>query len=164
MKKENIVLFWQNQLEKLGERPAYRLKMYDRWLTRTWHEYGKKVKQFGMGLIKLGIKPGDVVAILASTREEWDIADRAVLSIGAIGVGIYHSNTPEQDQYIIKHSDARILVVENKEQWEKIEKIRSKIKKVENYVLMDPFGEITSDPKVISFDNFLELDRKLEQD
>jgi long-chain acyl-CoA synthetase len=112
----NIVLYWQNQVRKYGERPAYRRKANGEWVRRSWKEYGEVVKQFAIGLMSLGMEAGERVAILGSTREQWDWADRATLAIGGIVVGVYHSNTPEQVRYILDHSGARILVVENEAQ------------------------------------------------
>ena len=112
----NIVLFWQNQVRKCGERPAYRRKVNGEWLRRSWKEYCELVKQFAIGLMSLGMEAGERVSILGSTREEWDWADRATLAIGGIVVGVYHSNTPEQVRCILDHSGARILVVENEAQ------------------------------------------------
>lgn len=88
---DNIVLYWQNQVRRYEERAAYRVKVNGEWVHRAWHEYGRVVKQFAMGLLSLGLGAGDRVAILGSTREEWDWADRATLAIGGIGVGVYHS-------------------------------------------------------------------------
>ena len=157
----NIVLYWQNQVRKYGERPAYRRKVNGEWVFRSWKEYGEVVRHFAMGLLSLGVKRGERVAILGSTREEWDLADRATLAIGGIGVGVYHSNPPEQVRYIVDHSEARILVVENEDQWKKIEEIRAEIPRVEKFVIMDPLSDM-SDPSMMSFAEVVELGRKNE--
>ncbi len=157
----NIVLYWQNQVRKYGDRPAYRRKVNGEWVFRSWREYGEVVRHFAMGLLSLGVKRGERVAILGSTREEWDLADRATLAIGGIGVGVYHSNPPEQVRYIVDHSEARILVVENENQWKKIEEIRAVIPRVEKFVIMDPLSDM-SDPSMMSFAEVVELGRKNE--
>ncbi len=157
----NIVLYWQNQVRKYGDRPAYRRKVNGEWVFRSWKEYGEVVRHFAMGLLSLGVKRGERVAILGSTREEWDLADRATLAIGGIGVGVYHSNPPEQVRYIVDHSEARILVVENEDQWKKIEEIRAEIPRVEKFVIMDPLSDM-SDPSMMSFAEVVELGRKNE--
>ena len=146
----NVVLYWQNQVRKYAERPAYRVKVNGEWVDRSWKEYGEVVRRLGIGLLSLGVKHGDRVALLGSTREEWDLADRATLAIGGVGVGVYHSNTPEQVAYILDHSESGILVVENKEQWRKIEAIREKIPHVQKFVMMDTSSDL-SDPDMMSF-------------
>ncbi len=161
--RTNIVLYCQDQVKQYEDRPAYRSKRKGEWVSRSWREYGDTVKNFALGLLALGMKHGDVVAILGSTREEWDIADRASLAIGCVGVGIYPSNSPEQVRHVIDHCEAKIVVVENKEQWDKIEQIRSRIPGVEQFILMDPFPEL-SDAKIMSFAEFLDLGRRQEDD
>jgi long-chain acyl-CoA synthetase len=157
----NIVLYWQNQVRRYGERAAYRAKLDGEWVYRSWQEYGQVVKQFAMGLLSLGLRAGDRVAILGSTREEWDWADRATLAVGGIGVGVYHSSTPEQIRYIVDHSEASILVVEDENQWRKIEEIRTEIPRVKKFVLMDPLSDM-SDECTMSFAELLALGQKNE--
>jgi long-chain acyl-CoA synthetase len=159
----NIVLYWKDQVRKYGERPAYQVRVNGSWVHRSWKEYGDVVKQFAIGLMSLGIQKGERVAILGSTREEWDVADRATLAIGGIGVGIYHSNTPEQVRYIVDHSGARVFVVEDEVQWRKIEEIRDKIPGVEMFVMMDPLSDM-SDPRLMSFTELLDVGRKHEDE
>ena len=96
MTEKNIVTVFQQRIVELGDRPAYRVKQSGKWVARSWREYGERVKAFGMGLMALGMQAGAPLAVLATTREEWDIADRAALAVGGIGVGVYHSNTPDQ--------------------------------------------------------------------
>jgi long-chain acyl-CoA synthetase len=155
----NIVLYWQNQVKQYGDRPAYRRKVRGEWVSRSWREYGELVKQFAIGLLSLGLGAREKVAILGSTREEWDIADRATLAIGGIGVGVYHSNTPEQVRYILEHSEARILVVEDEAQWRKIEQIRDRIPGVGKFVMMDPVPDMC-DASMLSYADVLDLGRK----
>ena len=156
LQQNNIVLYCQSQARKFGERPAYRRKVNGEWVSRSWQEYGEVVKQFAMGLLALGMRAGDRVAILGSTREEWDWADRATLAIGGIGVGVYHSSTPEQVRYIVDHSEASILVVEDEDQWKKIEEIRDAIPRVRKFVLMDPLSDM-SDAGTMSFTDLMAL-------
>ncbi len=157
----NIVEYWHNQVRKYGDRPAYRIKKDGKWNEHSWTEYGRKVKEFAIGLLALGAKPGDCIAILASTREEWDLADRAALAVGGIGVGVYHSNTAEQVQYILDHSESKILIVEDQTQWDKIEEIRSQLTEVRRFVIMDPLSDM-SDSALMSFKEVMELGQAQE--
>lgn len=160
-KHNNIVLYWQDQVRRFGDRTAYRVKVDGEWVHRTWHGYGEVVKRVAMGLLSLGLRAGDRVAILGSTREEWDWADRATLSIGGIGVGVYHSSTSEQIRYIVDHSEASILVVEDENQWKKIKEIRAEIPRVKKFVLMDPPPDM-SDGDTMSFADLLAVGQKNE--
>lgn len=73
-----------------------------------------------MGLVALGVGTGDRVAIISNTRAEWMQFDSAILSIGAVVVGIYPTSTAVQTAYILDHSECRVAVVENKAQFDKI--------------------------------------------
>lgn len=160
--KTNIVVYWQNQVKKYRNRPAYRVKINGDWKIRSWTQYGERVRKFALGLLSLGVNPSDRVAILGSTREEWDLADRAALAIGGVGVGIYHSSTAEQVHYILEHAEAKIVVLENQEQWEKMDQIRSTLQAIEFFILMDPVAG-ASDPKVMSFTDVMRLGENNEK-
>lgn len=72
-------------------------------------------EQVALGLMELGIKPGDKVAIASGNRAEWAIVDQAVLRIGAIGIPIYPTMSAEDYAYILGHSESRVFFVSNAE-------------------------------------------------
>ena len=71
-------------------------------------------------LVAAGVQPRDRVGILSGTRREWLAADLAILSTGAVTVGIYDTHTAEQCHYILKHSGVRVLFVEDRDQFFKV--------------------------------------------
>lgn len=77
-------------------------------------------ERLGLFFHSLGVETGDKVAIVASTRPEWLTVDAATLSLGAIVVGIYPSATAEQSVYILGHSEAKVAVLENPAQLQKV--------------------------------------------
>src|SRR5437764_13461343 len=81
------------------------------WVSKTFTEVGEIVRSLSLGLIDLGIAPGDKVAILANTRPEWTYFDFAALSAGAVVVPIYQTNSAEECQYVLENPDARAVVV-----------------------------------------------------
>ena len=86
----------------------------------SWHELKALVVSFARGLMQLGIRPGDRVAILSYNRLEWIVADLGTMLVGGVDVPIYHTNTAEQCAYIIGDSGARFAVVEDTTQLAKI--------------------------------------------
>src|SRR5512146_2087546 len=106
------------------------------WVSKTYREVGEIVRQLALGLIELGIEKGDKVSILASTRPEWTYFDFAALSIGATVVPIYQTNSPEECQYVLENSDAKVVVVEDDEQLEKIRSVREQLPLLEQVVRM----------------------------
>jgi len=110
------------------------------WVSKTYREVGDIVRRLALGLIELGIEKGDKVSILANTRPEWTYFDFAALSVGAIVVPIYQTNSPEECQYVIENSDAKAVIVEDDEQLAKIEEIRNRVPKLEHVIRMDGNG------------------------
>jgi long-chain acyl-CoA synthetase len=76
--------------------------------------------EIGRGLAAIGIAPGDRVAILASTRAEWTLADVGTLLSGAVVVPVYHTNSPTECEYVLAHSGARAVFCEDAEQLAKV--------------------------------------------
>jgi long-chain acyl-CoA synthetase len=138
--------------------PAYHVKRKGGWEAVTWEGYGEKVRDFAIGLMALGMERQEPVSILGTTREEWDLADKAILLGGGVSVGVYHSNTPQQVQHIVHHSESRFLVLENEAQWRKIEQVRHDLPMVRGYIAMDPKG--IPDRNVIPFVEVLRLGRE----
>jgi long-chain acyl-CoA synthetase len=138
----------QRSAEIYGDKPAVKYKDGDKWIDRSFSEVLEIVRPLGLGLTELGIQKGDRVAILANTRPEWTYFDFAALSIGATVVPIYQSNSPEECRYVIENSDAKVVIVEDAEQLEKVKQVRSQLPKLEQIVIM-----IGSDPEALSMED-----------
>jgi long-chain acyl-CoA synthetase len=108
----------------------------------TFGELGTAVREIAAGLAVLGIEPGDRVAILASTRPEWTLADYGALAAAAVVVPIYATNSPEECGYVLRHSGARAVICEDREQLAKVDAVRDECPELELVVHM---GESTPD-------------------
>src|SRR5262245_21546374 len=106
------------------------------WVSKTFREVGEITKPIALGLIDLGIEPGDKVSILANTRPEWTYFDFAALSVGAVVVPIYQTNSPDECRYVLEDSDAKAVIVEDDEQLVKIREVRDGCPKLERVILM----------------------------
>jgi long-chain acyl-CoA synthetase len=129
------------------------------WVSRTYTEVGETVRKLALGLLDLGIAKGDKVSILANTRPEWTYFDFAALSVGAVVVPIYQTNSPDECQYVLENSDAKVVVVEDDEQLEKVRKVRSQCPKLEHVILMTGTGD-----GAISFDDVVERGASRDED
>jgi long-chain acyl-CoA synthetase len=119
-----------------GSAPAIQFKDGDAWVKRSFVEVEETVRKLALGLVDLGVTKGDKVSILANTRPEWTYFDFAALSIGATVVPIYQTNSPEECQYVLENSDAKVVVVEDDEQLEKIRAARNQLPLLEHVVRM----------------------------
>ncbi|HEU4754177.1 MAG TPA: AMP-binding protein, partial [Armatimonadota bacterium] len=104
----------------------------------SYGELAERVRHFALGLIELGVVPGDRIALLSENRPEWAIVDLAALSIGAVNTTLYSTLPAPQVQYIAGDSGARLLIVSNKKQLEKALAVRESLPELACVVVMDP--------------------------
>jgi long-chain acyl-CoA synthetase len=104
------------------------------WASKTYTEVGEIVRKLSLGLMDLGIEKGDKVSILANTRPEWSYFDFAALTAGATVVPIYQTNSPEECHYVLENSDAKVVVVEDDEQLEKVRAIKDRLPKLQHVI------------------------------
>ncbi|MCJ9703190.1 MULTISPECIES: long-chain fatty acid--CoA ligase [unclassified Bradyrhizobium] len=103
-----------------GEARALREKDYGIWNPYSWRHYYETARAVALGLLSLGIKAGDRIAIAGENTPEWFYADLGAQMIGAVTVGIYPTNPWVELQYIVKHSGARVVVTGDQEQTDKV--------------------------------------------
>ena len=121
-----------------GEKTAVRHKREGSWHDVSYTELAETVQEIGLGLIDLGLQPGERISILGNTRAEWSYADLAATSAGLTVVPIYQTNSPEECLWVISDSEAVAIVVEDLSQLEKIVAIREQVPKLRTVIIMDP--------------------------
>jgi len=119
MRYNNLVEMFFSNVERLQDRTAYMYKDAGIYKSISFKEAAEWVKKIASGLVNLGIERGDKVALLSENRYEWAFCDYAILALGAITVPIYPSLLPHHVEYILKDSEAKIIICSNKEQFEK---------------------------------------------
>ncbi len=117
---DTILELFATQLRSQGHRPALRAKRAGRWTTTTWNEWNCASRALAAMLIARGVRPGDRVAILSNTRQEWVTADLAILMAGAVTVPVYPNLTAEETIFVLESSGAVAMFVDNPQQVEKI--------------------------------------------
>ena len=142
------------QVAKYGSgRAALRYKSDGAWKEHSWQDYLDNVEKVAGGLLKLGIKPLDKVCIISSNCPEWLFISLAVQSLGASLVPIYPNSTPEQAKYVVEHSEAKFLFVQNQEQLSKTDNWRDELKNLNSIIII--FGE--SPTGVMKYDELTSL-------
>jgi long-chain acyl-CoA synthetase len=127
--------------QRYGSAPAVRYKQDGKWVDRSFDQVLEVARSLSLGLIDLGVAKGDKVSILGNTRPEWTYFDFAALSAGAVVVPIYQTNSPEECQYVLENSDAKVVVVEDDEQMEKVRAVRDRLPLLEHVVRMTGSSE-----------------------
>jgi len=125
--------------ERSPERVALRYKVGDAWQDLSYGQFYQRVLMAARGLAKLGVEPGEKVAILSENRAGWVIADLGVLALGGVTVPVYATNTADQVAYVLQHSEARIVFVSNRLQYEKLLQVRDQLPKLETVISFERF-------------------------
>ena len=128
--------------DRYGDRVAAIHKVDGSWREVTFAEVGEIVTEIGLGLIDLGIEPGERVCILSTTRVEWTYCDFAISSAGAVVVPIYPTNSPEECEWVAGNSEAAAIVCEDASQVAKIAAVRERLPALRTIVAIDPSGDV----------------------
>jgi long-chain acyl-CoA synthetase len=140
---QTLVEMLKNRCEKDASRTAFLIKKEGSWQPVSWSYVDDQSEKIAAGLLSLGIKPGNAVSILGNTRLEWTLSDLGVMRAGMISVGIYQTLSREQITYILNDSESKVLFLENKEQFDKIQPQLDKLPSLEKIVLWD--GDVDAD-------------------
>ncbi len=133
-------------------RIAVQEERYGIWQPTTWRELHARVRDFAHGLASLGVRPGEVVAVLGDNRPEWLIAELAAQSLGACTVGIYPTSVGEEIVHVLTDGQVRVVVVEDQEQVDKIIDLKDRLPGVEKVIYYDTRGlELYEVPYLLEF-------------
>jgi long-chain acyl-CoA synthetase len=126
-------------------RVACRRKRLGVWEETTYATYADRVARLGMGLVALGVQPGDRVAIQSDNRPEWLLLDLAAQGIGAITVGVYPTSPEAELLHLLRDSGATVHVAEDEEQLDKVLAIRDQLPDLRHVVVVDapPGADVT---------------------
>ena len=113
MSDETLVGLFLSQAAARGDSAALRSKREGAWCPVSWREWERQARAVAARLIEAGVERGDRVAVFGSTREEWMVADLAVMMAGAVTVPVYPSLIGEQAAYILEDSGAKALLAED---------------------------------------------------
>lgn len=102
-----------DQASAQGDRPFLWEKKSGSWQSQNYDQVAADIRRLAKGLMALGVNPGDRVALISENRPEWLIADLAILSIGAISVPAFATNTAEDNRHVLTHSGAKGLITSN---------------------------------------------------
>ena len=139
-----IARLWREAtaVERAG--PAYLVEEEGGWREVTWVEAARRVDEIANGLLSLGVRKGDAVAIVGSTRVEWALTDFALALIGAIVAPIYANSSAKDCAYILEHSESVAAVVEDEAQREKIDGERAALPRLERVITFAELDEVAA--------------------
>ena len=147
-----------------GDKVAIRRKRSGIWQSYTWDDFYVQSKFSGLGLVGLGLEPGDKVALIGDDKPEALWAECGIQAVGGIMVAMWSDAIASEVAYMLNHSDARFVFAEDQEQVDKILQIKDQIPKVEKVIYWNPKGlRQYDDPILISFEDLKKIGKEYEE-
>ncbi len=145
-------------------RTAMLKKDFGIWEVYTWKDSFEHVKYFCLGLIGLGLKPGDKVAIMGDNDPQWYWAEWAVQSTKAAIYGIYADTVAQEVKYLLKHGDASFVICSDQEQIDKVIEIKDELDFFKKMIYWKPKGiYYYTDPDIIFWEDVEKLGLEYEK-
>jgi long-chain acyl-CoA synthetase len=135
-----VALLPGSAAERFADRVAASYKSDGEWTEMSYAEAGKAIDEIALGLVALGIQPGDRVGILSDTRIEWTLASYGISAAGGVVVPVYPTNSPRECAWVLGNSGARVVFCENEEQRAKIDAVREELDELETTIGFEPGG------------------------
>ena len=157
LRVRTLAAVWSNAVAEAPKTPAFLVPGPDGWREVGWAEAGRSVEGLAAGLLALGIRREDRVAILSRTRLEWTLCDWALIAIGALPVPIHPTSSALECAYVLGNCGARVVVCEDAAQEAKVAPARSELEALGQLILIE--GE--SGPGALALGELRELGRRL---
>jgi long-chain acyl-CoA synthetase len=128
--------------ERFPHQPALRSRQSGRWQEQSFAEVGAVVDQLALGLVELGLAPGDRVCIVAETRPEWTMSSLAISRAGGVVVPVYPTSSARECEWVAGDSQARMIICENAAQAAKIAAVRGRLPDLRSVIVIDAAGAL----------------------
>lgn len=126
--------------KRFADRPAMRHKDFGIWQSWTWAEIHDEIRDYSLGLKKLGLKKGEKVAIVGQNRPSLYWTFCAVQAAGGVPVPVYADSVAEEMAYVLEHAETVMAVCQDQEQVDKVESIREQLSGLRNIIYDEPRG------------------------
>jgi long-chain acyl-CoA synthetase len=130
---------------EIASRPgaAFRHKVDGAWTETSFAEVGATVREIAGGLLALGLGRGDRVGILCDTRPEWTLVDLGATCAATTIVPVYHTNSPSECRYVLRHADVKAVFCENAEQVAKVQEVRADLPELTHVIALEDAADAT---------------------
>lgn len=157
MEIKRLFDFPYHQLEQYNLKEALVTKYDGKWVATTTQSYLDQANAISRGLLKLGVKPNDKIAVISSTnRTEWNIMDIGILQLGAQNVPIYPTISEEEYEYVLNHSESIFCFVSDEEVLTKLNAIKANVPTLKEVYSFDTINGCKSWEEVKEEDNSLQ--------
>lgn len=142
------------------DREAFLYKRNGTYVPMSWEAVAAHIRHFALGLAALGISKGDKIALISENRPEWAIVDLGMMSLGAVHVPIFTTSSPEDVEYILNHSEAKILIVSTEALCARVLPVCGRLPGIRKIIVMHP-GELKKDGNMLLYDDLINLGRRI---
>ncbi len=148
MERRTAPELWREAVRNAPPEPAYLEERADSWRPVSWDEAAERVEALSRGLLARGVRHGDRVAVLARTRLEWILLDWAVMSIGAVVVGLYPTSSARECEYVLEHCEAALAFAEDEEQTRKLVSVRGSLPALREVIPFDRLTKLEAEGRI----------------
>ncbi len=136
--ESSMAAIFQNRVQEQGNKACVAFKnSQGAYVDISWNDMFEMVRNTAYFLIAKGVKPGDKIALFSPNRYEWWVVDLAILSVGAVNVPVYATNSAEETRYIIENSDSVLCFAGEKDHMEKVLQVKGKLPNLRDIVVLD---------------------------
>jgi long-chain acyl-CoA synthetase len=148
MERRTAPELWRDAVRDASPEPAYLEEQPDGWRPVPWEEAAERVEDLARGLLGRGVRHGDRVAVLSRTRLEWILLDWALMSIGAVVVGLYPTSSAKECEYVLEHCEAVLAFAEDEEQTRKLVSIRGSLPGLREVIPFDRLAKLEAEGRL----------------
>ncbi|MGE5544484.1 MAG: AMP-dependent synthetase/ligase [Bacillota bacterium] len=158
MQTRNLASMIHAQVEKYSDKKyALYHKEGNEWRGISWREFGNRIDNAAKGLLQLGVKENEFLAIYSGNRPEWTICDYAIMSIKCSTVTIYATNISEQAEYIVNDAKIRVIFVDEQFQYDSVMKFFKQSETLKYVIVFSKSVNIEKSDHVMYLDDLYEL-------
>ncbi len=145
MERRTAPELWREAAHNAPPSPAYLEEGPAGWSPVPWDEATERIDALARGLLAHGVRHGDCVAVIARTSVDWILLDWAIMSIGAVVVGLYPTSSAKECAYVLEHSEAVLAFAENDEQARKLVSVRGSLPALREIVPFDLLDKLEAE-------------------
>ncbi len=159
---ETLIDIYEDSIKTYGFRELFGTKRNGTWQWLTYNEFGKKVDRFRGALASLGVKSGDIIAVIANNRVEWAVGEYAAFGLGAAYAPMYEAQLDKDWEFIIRDCEAKILIVANTAILEKTKGFLDTIPSLKHIIVLDgnPGAQNGKKEKIHTFQQLLDAGKE----
>ena len=147
----NLNKIFENQKNKLKDKPLFWHKKNSEWVSISWNEANQQINILSEFLKTLNIKKGDKVCIISKNSPFWCISDLAIMKIGAVSVPAYTTSNEDELVYLLNHSESKLAFIDN-DALIKIQKIKKNLNFIKNFILFESLKTSAGENFYISYE------------